>query len=131
MLQGETHDLVWVATSGRPLAERSFDFMLRNRTRAQFGVAFGAHRFRAALTTTQAIVDGKNLLGTSCILAHSPAVALKHYNRANALEASRLHDAYIDAITDAAASMLRPASGSGAIASPSYRQRATTARPTD
>jgi hypothetical protein len=32
----------------------------------------------------------RNLLGTARILAHSPAMALKHYNRAGALEASRV-----------------------------------------
>jgi exonuclease I len=41
------------------------------------------------------------------MLAHSPAVALQHYNRAGSLEASRCHDACIDAAADAAARMLR------------------------
>jgi site-specific recombinase XerC len=111
LLRGETHDFVWVAQGGAPLSEKGIDFMMRNRTKAQYGVAFGAHRFRAGLTTTQALVDGKNLLGTARILAHSPAVALKHYNRAGALEASRRHAAYIDEAEDAAARMLgqRPA----------------------
>ena len=36
-----------------------------------------------------------------------PAVALKHYNRAGAVEASRCHDAHIDELTDAAGRMLR------------------------
>jgi site-specific recombinase XerC len=105
LLRGESHDHVWVARGGGPLSEKGIDFMMRSRTKAQYGVAFGAHRFRAGLTTTQALVDGKNLLGTSRILAHSPAVALKHYNRAGALEASRRHGAYIDAAEDAAARM--------------------------
>jgi hypothetical protein len=48
------------------------------------------------------------MLGTSAILAHSPAVAQKHYNLANALEASRRHEAYVDAAEDAAARMFRP-----------------------
>jgi hypothetical protein len=48
------------------------------------------------------------MLGTSRILAHSPAVALKHYNRAGALEACRRHEAYIDAAEDAAARMFGP-----------------------
>jgi hypothetical protein len=106
LLRGESHDYVWVAQGGGPLSEKGIDFMMRSRTKAQYGMAFGAHRFRAGLTTTQALVDGQNLLGTSRILAHSPAVALKHYNRAGALEASRRHAAYIDAAEDAAASML-------------------------
>ncbi len=56
--------IVWVARGGGPLSEKGIDFMMRSRTKAQYGVAFGAHRFRAGLTTTQALVDGKNLLGT-------------------------------------------------------------------
>jgi hypothetical protein len=107
LLRGATHDFVWVTKSGDPWSDKGVDFMIRSRTKARFGVAFGTHRFRTSLTTTQAIVDGTSLLGTSRILAHSPAVALKHYNRATALEASRRHDAYIDAAEDAAARMLR------------------------
>ena len=108
LLGDETHNFVWVAMHGGPLSEKGIDFMLRSRTKKHFGVAFGAHRFRTGLTTTQAQVDGKNMLGTSSILAHSPAVALKHYNRANTLEACRRHEAYIDAAEDAAARMFVP-----------------------
>ena len=108
LLGEETHDFVWVAMHGGPLSEKGIDFMLRSRTKKQFGVAFGAHRFRTGLTTTQAQVDGKNMLGTSQILAHDPAVALKHYNRANTFEACRRHEAYIDAQEDAAARMFVP-----------------------
>jgi hypothetical protein len=111
LLNGATHNFVWVAKSGDPWSEKGTDFMMRTRTKARFGVAFGSHRFRTSLTTTQAIVDGGNLLGTSRILAHSPAVALKHYNRAGAIEASRRHDAYMDEVEDAAARMLRQKSG--------------------
>lgn len=107
LLRGASNDAVWVTKFGEPLSEKGIDFMIRARTKAHFGVAFGTHRFRASLTTTQAIVDGQNLLGTSRILAHSPAVALKHYNRAGSLEASRRHDAYMDEDEDAAARWLR------------------------
>jgi hypothetical protein len=107
LVRGATHDFVWVTKSGDPWSDKGTDFMMRTRTKVRFGVAFGSHRFRTSLTTTQAIVDGRNLLGTSRILAHSPAVALKHYNRAGSLEASRRHDAYMDEAEDAAARMLR------------------------
>jgi hypothetical protein len=49
---------------GGPPSEKGIDFMLRSRTKRHFGVAFGAHRFRTGLTTTQAQVDGENMLGT-------------------------------------------------------------------
>jgi hypothetical protein len=107
LLCDATHDFVWVTKFGEPWSEKGIDFMIRTRTGARFGVAFGTHRFRTSLTTTQAIVDGRNLLGTSRILAHSPAVALKHYNRAGTLDASRRHDAYMDEAEDAATRMLR------------------------
>ena len=100
LLGEQTHDFVWVAMHGGRLSEKGIDFMLRSCTKKHFGVAFGAHRFRTGLTTTQAQVDGKNMLGTSQILAHDPAVALKHYNRANTFEACRRHEAYIDAAPD-------------------------------
>src|ERR1700689_5044901 len=55
LLGEEAHDFVWVATHGGPLSEKKgIGFMLRSRTKKQFGVAFGAHRFRSGLTTTQA-----------------------------------------------------------------------------
>jgi hypothetical protein len=108
LLGDETHDFVWVGIHCHPLSEKGIDFMLRSRSKEHFGVAFGAHRFRTGLTTTQAQVDGKNMLGTSRILAHSPTVALKHYNRANTLDACRRHEAYIDAAEDAAARIFMP-----------------------
>ncbi len=107
LLRGAAHDFVWVTKFGEPWSEKGIDFMIRTRTKARFGVAFGSHRFRASLTTTQAIVDGRNLLGTSRILAHSPAVALKHYNRAGSLQASRRHDACMDEAENAAVRLLR------------------------
>jgi hypothetical protein len=107
LLWGATHDFVWVTKFGEPWSDKGIDFMRRSRMKARFGVPFGTHRFRTSLTTTQAIVDGANLLGTSRILAHSPAVALKHYNRAGSLEASRRHDATMDEAEDAAVRLLR------------------------
>ena len=71
MLRDATHDFVWVTKSGDLWSEKGTDFMMRRRTKARFGVALGSHRLRTSLTTTQAIVDGKNLLATSRILAHS------------------------------------------------------------
>lgn len=107
LLRGQDHDAVWVTKHGRPLAYKGIDFMVRARTQAQFGVAFGSHRFRTSLTTTQALIDGKTLLGTAQLLSHTPAVALKHYNRASALAASRRHSAHIDAAEAAAARLFR------------------------
>src|SRR5208282_4154811 len=63
LLRGETHDFVWVAHHGGSLSEKGIDFMMRSRTKGQYGVAFGAHRFRAGLTTTQAL-GGRETAGS-------------------------------------------------------------------
>jgi hypothetical protein len=63
-----------------------------------------AHHDDAGLATA---LGHRALLGTSQILFHSPAVAQKHYTRADGLEASRRHANYIDQAEDAAARMLK------------------------
>ena len=42
LLRGATHDFVWVARHGGPLSEKGIDFMIRSRTKVQYGVAFGS-----------------------------------------------------------------------------------------
>jgi hypothetical protein len=91
---------------GGPLPYCSAMAMVRLRTKKHFGISFGPHRFRTSLTTTQAVIDGKDPLGASLILGHSPDIGLKDYNCANALDASRRHDARISEAEDAAARML-------------------------
>ena len=106
LLGGRTHDFLWVARDGAPLSANSANAMIRLRTKKEFDVAFGAHRFRTSLTTTQAVIDGKNPLGASLILGHTPQTGLKDYNHAKGLEASRCHDVRISEAEDAAARML-------------------------
>ena len=96
-----------VGAHGSPLRRGALEARVRVRTRAQYGVSVGPHRFRTSLTTISAIVDGTNPLATALVLGHSAAVGLKSYNRANNLAASRSHDAYISVAEDAAARMLR------------------------
>ena len=106
LLQGQTHDFLWVGRDGGPLSSNSAMSMIRLRTLKEFGVSFGPHRFRTSLTTTQAVVDGTHALGIATMLAHTPAIGLQDYNRATAFEASRCHDARISEAEDAAARML-------------------------
>ena len=106
LLRDQTHDFLWVARDGAPLCYNSAIGMVRLRTKKEFGVAFGPHRFRTSLTTTQAVIDGTDSLGVSLMLDHSIEIALLNYNRANALEASRRHDVRISEAEDAAARML-------------------------
>jgi hypothetical protein len=37
LLHCESHDYVWVAQGGGPLSEKGIDFMMRSRTKAQYG----------------------------------------------------------------------------------------------
>jgi hypothetical protein len=106
MLRGQTHDFLWVAKHGGPLLYAGFEKLMKTRTKAHFGVSFGAHRLRTSLTTTQAVVDGTDPLGAAQILGHSVEIGLRHYNRASSLEALRRHDALICEAEDAALRML-------------------------
>jgi hypothetical protein len=107
LLGGQTHDYLWVNDKGGPLSRTWAKDMVRRRSEKEFGMPFSLHRFRDALTTTQAVIDGTDPFGPSLILAHSYQINLKHYNRATALEASRRHDACLSEAEDAAARMLR------------------------
>jgi hypothetical protein len=112
LLGGQTHDYLWVNDKGRPLSRSWATGMVRHRSKIAFGTPFSPQRFRDALTTTQAVIDGTDPLGPSLILGHSHEISLKHYNHATALEASRRHDACLSEAEDAAAQMLRrPAGG--------------------
>jgi integrase len=111
LLSGQMHDHLWVNDKGGPLSRNGAATMVRRRSGKEFGTPFSPHRFRDALTTTQAVIDGTDPLGSSLILGHSYEISLKHYNRATALEASRRHDACLSEAEDAAARMLRRPQG--------------------
>jgi site-specific recombinase XerC len=102
LLQGQTQDAVWVNRHGRPLTSGGISYMVRQRTKQPFGIGFGPHRLRHSLVTTAAVVDGTNALAPAMVLGHSPQTALKSYNRARNLEASRQHDARMNAAEAAA-----------------------------
>ena len=107
LLSGQMHDHLWINDRGEPLSRNGATNMVRRRSGKEFGLPFSPHRFRDALTTTQAVIDGTDPLGPSLILGHSYEISLRHYNRATALEASRRHDARLNEAEDAAARMLR------------------------
>jgi hypothetical protein len=102
LLKGQTHDAVWVTKHGRPMSEECITYMFRQRMKQRFGIGFGPHRLRSSLVTTAAVVDGTNAIGPALVLGHSPQTALKSYNRARSLEASRHHDAQINKAETAA-----------------------------
>lgn len=92
LLQGESHDSVWISTRGKPLAEATISSRLRRRTKQRFGVAFGPHLFRASLATTLALDSPGRALDASTLLGHSsPQTTINSYNRASASAAARRH----------------------------------------
>jgi integrase len=108
LLNGQAHDCLWVAAHGGPLSYKAIQYMFRVRTKARFGVSFGPHRLRHSIITTTAIIDGTNPFAPPQVLGHSQQTALKNYNRATALEASRRQDASMSEAEDAALRMLGP-----------------------
>ena len=95
LLGGRSNDQLWVTTNGNTLGYKSVQYILRYRSFLRFGQSVSAHRFRASLATTEALLNTASALDTSTILGHSPEIALKHYNRATAIAASRRHDEYL------------------------------------
>jgi integrase len=100
LLQGQDHDALWVNVKGAPMGRPSVEKMIRIRSKARYGTAFGPHRFRASLTTTRAMIGGNRPFDASLILGHDASTSLKNYNRARAIEASRAHDQRIAALED-------------------------------
>lgn len=62
LLGDQTHDFVWVTRHGGPLSYKGIETMVKIRTKAQYGISFGPHRFRSSLITTAAMIDGTNSL---------------------------------------------------------------------
>jgi integrase len=100
LLQGQDHDALWVAKNGKPLGSSGLKLMIAARARTRYGVGFGPQRFRISLTTTRALVGGRNPFDASLILGHGPTTSLRYYNRAGAIEATRTHDERIDTLED-------------------------------
>ena len=100
LLQGQDHDALWVARNGDPLGRSGLELMIIRRSKAEYGTAFGPHRFRTSLTTTRAMAGGNLPFDASLILGHSATTSIRHYNRAGAIEASRAHDERITQLED-------------------------------
>lgn len=108
LLRGNRPDGLWGTIQGKTLGYKGIQYMLKYRSVLRFGQLVGAHRFRASMTTTEAVLNTETALDASTILGHSPQIALKHYNRATAIAASRRHDEYLTLLTSDAADDIAP-----------------------
>jgi hypothetical protein len=98
LLGGAEDDAVWVSWGGRAMSQKMVQKRARVRTEAEFGIAFGTHRFRSSLTTKIALEGYDSPLDAAAILAHVVVVSIKHYNRASTTRAARRHADRIDAL---------------------------------
>ena len=83
---------LWLAETGKPMAECSVREVITETTRSTLGVPVNPHMFRAAGATTAAIHAGDKPHLGSAILHHSHnAVTRENYNRASSISASRVY----------------------------------------
>lgn len=91
LLKGAVTDGLWISTRGGPLSSPGLNYRLRKLSLERFGIAFGAQRFRASLTTTQALESPEIPLDAAAILGHSPEVSLMQRNRATTVRTRERH----------------------------------------
>lgn len=87
LLNGRRTDRFWVTSTGRALSEKGFQAMILRRTKSEFGIAFGPHRFRHALTTTALLNAPDDPSLAASVLQHSRKANEKHYAHAGAIQA--------------------------------------------
>jgi hypothetical protein len=87
------HDRLWVSSRGTPMACGSITAAVYGRTKRLLGEGIRTHAFRRCLTTTGVYTSPEVALDAPAVLGHSPAVSLRHYNRATAVAAVARHGA--------------------------------------
>lgn len=92
LLQGATHDALWVNWGGEPLGYRGVEKRIRWRSQKRYGQAFGPHRFRHALATSAPIEDPGAPGLAAPILGISGRILALHYDlSANHTAGTRFH----------------------------------------
>jgi hypothetical protein len=82
LLDGRACDHFWVGRLGERLGVRGIEGMIRRASKDKFGQAFGPHRFRHSLATTQARIAPYNPGLAASLLGISEGVLAEHYNKA-------------------------------------------------
>jgi site-specific recombinase XerD len=91
LLGGTVTEGFWVVGPARTLSEKGLQAMVLRRTKAEYGIAFGPHRFRHALTTTVLLNAPDDPSLAASVLRHSRRVNDEHYDHGGQIEAvSRL-----------------------------------------
>jgi hypothetical protein len=85
---GRLTDSLWVGDAGEPLTEYGVASLVFRLSERWLDNRFGAHAFRAALTTAMAEADPANPGAAAALLGHSPEVSEAYYNKARADQAA-------------------------------------------
>jgi len=96
LLDGQTHDALWVGQDGRPLATNGIAAVVTKATRSRFDRSFGPHRFRHELATALARDYPDNPGLAAAILGISLKVAEGYYVQALGDESTRLVAAHLE-----------------------------------
>jgi integrase len=89
LLNGGTHNAMWVGSQGQPLTLAAIASMIGRLSSAELGGRFGAHQFRRELATGLAEAEPHNPGLAAAILGIGIEVAEKHYIVARDHEAGR------------------------------------------
>ena len=84
------HCALWITSRGTPMKPDYLTNRMLVITRKRFGIAFGPHRFRHAISTALAYYAPKAIGLAAAVLAISPNVVASHYDRANQVTARRI-----------------------------------------
>jgi integrase len=105
LLAGRTDVHLWIQQDGHPMRPAAIYARVTLMTRRWLGVAVNPHLFRDCAATSIAVLDPGHVHIAARVLGHATlATTEKHYNQAQALEASRAHVAAIRAIRRSTAS---------------------------
>jgi integrase len=88
-------DAFWVSEAGTMLETGALARRIVRHTKVAFGASVSPHLFRDAAATSVAVEDPKHVRDVHHLLGNSFATAEKHYNQAQALQASRRHQAML------------------------------------
>lgn len=104
LLEGETHDYLWVGVGGAPIKPTKISTMIRARSTPKFGEGFGPHRFRHCIGTAAPMEDPQRPGIAPAMLGITPSTHEDAYNLAGQIEASH---SYVDVIRQARANSRR------------------------
>ncbi len=96
LINGSDGQELWIGRNGLPMTKATISNMIRLRSKKEFGIGIGPHRFRHAMATSVTIKDPQNSMISAQLLAISHSMVQKHYDRASdSVAARRYHEALI------------------------------------